>query len=236
LRRRATRAAKQPVKSDGQNFELLFNGVTSYVELPTLKYGGDACTIEAIVSPTPIKGTRVNPETHGYAHYMAIVADTEFGGIELSVAPDQLSLDVRSEAQGGYVQASRPCLPFVYSRMHVAAVVDDAEIRLYQNGKLVAKSEFEHPVAVSPFTLRIGCSPHPVTECHEMFCGRIDEVRISNVVRYADDFEPQPQFKVDDETVALYHFDEGHGDQLRDASGNGHHGIIHDARWVRVGD
>ncbi|MCI0334639.1 MAG: LamG domain-containing protein [Planctomycetes bacterium] len=235
LRRRAARAAEQPLKFDGKNYELLFNGVTSYVELPTLKYGGTVCTIEAIVSPMPIRGPRVNPETHVYAHYMAIVADTEFGGVELALGPDRLSIDLRSENRG-YVQAVKECLPFVEPRMHVAAVIEEDEIRLYKDGKPIASEPFEGPVGLSPFTMRIGCSPHRVTESHEMFCGRIDEVRISNAARYDGDYEPQSQLAVDDETVALYHFDEGQGDELRDASGNRHHGIIHDAHWVRVGE
>ena len=40
---------------------------------------------------------------------------------------------------------------------------------------------------------------------------------------------------MDGDVVALYHFDEGEGDEVRDASANKHHGIIHDARWVPVG-
>ena len=237
LRRRAARVAKAALKFDGHNYELQFNGVTSYVELPTLKYEGEMpYTIEAIVSPLPISGPRVNPETHSYAHYMAIVTDTEFGGIELGLYPDRLSLELKSVPKGWYVKAAAPCLPFLEPRMHVAAVVEEDEIRLFKNGKLVAIEPFEGPVGTSPYTLRIGCSPHPVTECHEMFCGRIDEVRISNSARYADDVEPQTQFEADDDTLALYHFDEGQGDQLHDASGNRHHGVIHDAHWVRVGE
>jgi hypothetical protein len=237
LRRRAARVAIEQPRADRHNYELLFNGVTSYVELPTLKYEGETpYSMEAIVSPIPIPGHRINPETHSYAHYMAIVTDTEFGGIELGLYPDRLSLEVNSVTRGWYVKAIKPCLPFLETRMHVAVVIEEDEIRLYRNGQLIASEPFEGPVGTSPFTMRIGCSPHPVTECHEMFCGRIDEVRISNSARYTDEFEPNGQLEVDDDTVALYHFDEGQGEQARDASGNGHHGVIRDARWVRVGE
>jgi beta-lactamase regulating signal transducer with metallopeptidase domain len=224
--------------------ELVFNGVTSYVELPTLKYNGEIpYTIEAIVSPFPIPGFKINPETHSYAHYMAIATDTEFGGIELGLLPDRFSFDVRAmqllpgvKQVGGYVKAEAPALPFLEENVHIAAVLENDEIRLYRNGKCVARSAFAGPVGTSPFTMRIGCSPHPVTECHEMFCGRIDEVRFSKSGRYDDDFKPAAKLDVDDATVALYHFDEGEGNEVRDASGNKHHGIIHDARWVRVGE
>ncbi|MBI2481461.1 MAG: hypothetical protein HYV60_23325 [Planctomycetia bacterium] len=65
--------------------------------------------------------------------------------------------------------------------------------------------------------------------------GVIDEVRISAVPRYTKDFTPIDRFEPDEHTLALYHFDEGRGDVLRDSSGNGHHGKIHNANWVQPG-
>jgi hypothetical protein len=46
------------------------------------------------------------------------------------------------------------------------------------------------------------------------FHGIIDEVRISNIARYTEDFTPQRRFEPDEHTMALYHFDEGSGDVL----------------------
>ena len=66
------------------------------------------------------------------------------------------------------------------------------------------------------------------------FCGRIDEVRISTNVRYPENFTPQDRFDSDEHTIALYHFDEGQGDQLVDSSHNKYHGKIVGAQWVTV--
>lgn len=66
------------------------------------------------------------------------------------------------------------------------------------------------------------------------FPGLFDEVRISNIARYSDNFTPVRRFENDESTLALYHFDEGQGDVLKDASGNGYDGKIVGARWVRV--
>ena len=44
---------------------------------------------------------------------------------------------------------------------------------------------------------------------------------------------PELGFKPDEHTLALYHFDEGTGDVLKDSSGNGHHGKIVGAKWVK---
>jgi WD40 repeat protein/serine/threonine protein kinase len=68
------------------------------------------------------------------------------------------------------------------------------------------------------------------------FHGIIDEVRISNVARYTKDFKPEKRFENDEHTLALYHFDEGRGKVLKDSSGNGHHGKIIGAKWVKVGE
>jgi PKD repeat protein len=61
----------------------------------------------------------------------------------------------------------------------------------------------------------------------EYFNGLLDEVRISNVVRYTSTFTPQTTaFATDANTVALYHLDEGTGQTLADASGNGRNGVL----------
>lgn len=72
----------------------------------------------------------------------------------------------------------------------------------------------------------------------EGFHGIIDEVRISDTVRYANccDFTPPtPPFVPDSNTVALYHFDEGSGNTTADAA-HGYTGYFgaspHDPTWV----
>jgi hypothetical protein len=48
----------------------------------------------------------------------------------------------------------------------------------------------------------------------------VDEVRISNIARYASNFTPpNAPFAPDANTVGLYHFDEGSGTVVQDSSG-----------------
>jgi len=68
--------------------------------------------------------------------------------------------------------------------------------------------------------------------------GNADEFRISDTVRYTENFTPQTTpFEPDENTLILYHFDEN-GDDPRnagkaiDASGNGNHGTINGAKYV----
>ncbi len=65
------------------------------------------------------------------------------------------------------------------------------------------------------------------------FRGTIDEIRISTTARFDKDFTPDARFEADKDTLALYHCDEGQGEELKDSSGNGHHGKIVGAKWVR---
>jgi hypothetical protein len=65
-----------------------------------------------------------------------------------------------------------------------------------------------------------------------VFAALIDQVRVSSTARYERDFQPPEQFTADEGTLALYGFDEGQGDLLKDSSGHNHHGQIVGAKWV----
>lgn len=80
-----------------------------------------------------------------------------------------------------------------------------------------------------------GMKLHPdATKPEPSFQGVMVECRVSDVARYTEDFTPQRRFEPDGHTVALYHFDEGSGDVLKDSSGNGHDGRIVGAKWVAI--
>ncbi len=67
------------------------------------------------------------------------------------------------------------------------------------------------------------------------FQGSIDELRISSIARYNNSFMsfmPERRFEPDEHTVALYHFDEGVGDEFKDSSGNNQHGKLFGAKWI----
>lgn len=62
--------------------------------------------------------------------------------------------------------------------------------------------------------------------------GVIDELRISDVVRYSGAFVPDVVHALDAQTVALWHFDEFSGATAFDATGSGHDGAILGATWT----
>ena len=132
--------------------------------------------------------------------------------------------------------------------LHTAAVYDGQSIKLFVDGILqddrpvatlgANAEQIENGVHLADLfktaRLSIGAPTRGVEAGHHVFHGIIDEVRISSIARYTEDFAPEERFSADEDTLALYHFDEGDGDELLDSSGNGHHGAITGAQWVRI--
>jgi hypothetical protein len=61
------------------------------------------------------------------------------------------------------------------------------------------------------------------------FNGKIDEIRISNTLRYSGGSYtvPTTEFSVDSETIALWHFDEGIGTTINDETSNDNDGTLY---------
>lgn len=65
----------------------------------------------------------------------------------------------------------------------------------------------------------LGAEKHDAGDAYPSFIGWLDELRISNTVRYTAAFQrPNAPFVTDGATMALYHFDEGAGTILTDSS------------------
>lgn len=61
----------------------------------------------------------------------------------------------------------------------------------------------------------------------EYFNGLVSEVRLSDIVRYTEDFMPKKTpLPTDEHTVGLWSFDEKDGTAVRDASGKGRNGVV----------
>jgi hypothetical protein len=91
---------------------------------------------------------------------------------------------------------------------HLAAVRDDAEVRLYVDGKLVARTAVEGPRTLNAMPIYVGAEPDAAGRPNRFFLGRIDEVRISSVARYSGEaFEPAVRHESDESTRLLLHLD-----------------------------
>ena len=113
-------------------------------------------------------------------------------------------------------------------RVHVAGVRTTTGRQLYLDGKLVASKD-------DPLKLASKQSETPlVLEARGAVGVVVDELRISQGVVYDKEFAPPAKLTADKNTLALYHFDEGFGDVLKDSSGKGRDGKITGATWVKA--
>lgn len=114
--------------------------------------------------------------------------------------------------------------------MHIVGIYKDGTIRLAIDGNLSEPAEAPKGILQSDAPFSVG---HAEVEGWQLshFNGMIDELHISNKVRYGLDFKPPfHPFKVDRDTLALWHFDEMEGAKsCRDASGNGYTLIVRNA-------
>ncbi|MCH7754513.1 hypothetical protein IH970_05220 [candidate division KSB1 bacterium] len=115
---------------------------------------------------------------------------------------------------------------------HIAVTFDSNlnKLEIFVNGVSVGQKTILAEVLNAPGNLYFGKAyGHPN---YNSMTGTMDEIRISNLVRYTTDFQPLRRFAPDAFTIALYHFD-GSGDFVLDSSGNGNHGTIYGATRVQ---
>jgi len=226
IRVRLVPLAKQTLA--GENFALEFDGKKSHVYFRGLEFNhSQPVTWDVYAKPYQFAEKLSNKSN--------LVVGTGRAGISMNELGDWMHTP-----SGGNVVSDKPAIQG--QGVHLAGVWDGEEIRLFVNGKL-QKQFYKPDREVLPSMVQMG-SHHSrdrntgeyVISEGSQFNGVIDEVRISNVARYTEDFTPAKRFEADEHTLALYHFDEGEGDVLKDSSGNDHHGTISDAKWVKVDD
>ena len=192
------------------------------VTIPSLHFDvSQPLTVEAFVVPFADKTE------------MSIIGDRTMHGVYLGTSPGTWKF-----VPSRYLLKSekKEQLP-LGRKSHIAGVLDKGEARFFVDGKLVTRRLVDKSWSELIQTgtegkanrITIGGGVGQVGS----FDGIIDEVRISKTARYRQDFVPAKRFTPDDQTIALYHFDEGFSDAVRDASGNGHHGKLIVATWVK---
>lgn len=208
-----------------QNYALAFDGESTLVEIPTLtREAQGPVTLEAWVRGEVPASAKV------------LFAIGGLGRCQINIEPEGwCACDhflIQTKTAHSLIDDSR-----VWG--HVAYVVDDKVGVLFVDGKEVQRiPKTTESNGTDPFSLSwswIGGHPGRdgvTSDFH--FRGEIDEVRISSVARYAAPFIPERKFTPDADTIALYHFDEGRGDLVPDASGHEHHGTIRLPYWVRL--
>ncbi|MCA8996652.1 MAG: hypothetical protein KDA80_06700, partial [Planctomycetaceae bacterium] len=201
---------------------LQFNGWSSYAATPSLVPDPtQPVTLEAVVSYRTAQTSNIlswlGPE------WMALFLSHE-GRFGISRLHEGQSLLLASDDR------MRPDQIF-----HVAGIWDGSALRLYVNGTAVPTSPIPFTLPETHGGLYIGGVPRerlPTDQNNRFFDGHIYAVRISRGVRYPEEFTPPFMLEPDANALAVYQFDEGAGDTLYDATGNGHDANIVDAIWI----
>ena len=215
--------------SSAGTFALEFDGA-SYVEIPTLAGDFDGpLTIEASVTP----GTIGPIPNSGRYQEQVIVALNGVRPTHLTKLT-KLWKAMHSGKEKRWDQYTSVPVT-VGRRTHVALVFDGNQITLFIDGvpsTLPGKEGGPTQGGTGAFIGNAGKFADGTLV--SPFLGQIDEVRISRAALYDKAFQPASRFTSDANTLALYHFDEGQGDQLTDSSGHQHHGQIVGAKWVQT--
>jgi hypothetical protein len=205
---------------------LLFNGINSRARFGVLS-AMTVFTVEGWVKRSAHTGryeTFFSNAANGYGQESFGVyvdgANADCG----SSPPEQFAWAYTKTGGGWFFQCSGVSAA-LNTWYHVAVTRDNAgTARIFVNGALLNTSTNTPAPTASSGAFGIGEAADAVTE---FFPGGLDEIRISNIARYPASFTTQTaNFVTDANTVALYHLDEGSGQTLSDASGNGHNGVL----------
>ncbi len=158
-----------------------------------------------------------------------IYGNGDYGDFGLSLFESGLSFGVGRSSSGAGLCGSADVADGGWHHVAVTRRASDGTMRLYVDGRLDGSAigptgdlsyRNGRPGAPNDPFLVIGAEKHDAGSAYPSFSGWIDEVRLSTFVRYGASFAaPTSPFVADAATVALYHFDEGAGNVLRDSSG-----------------
>ena len=174
-----------------------FDGETANLRVPDAMFAlpDGPLTVEAWIKPRLLKGQR---------SVAAKTQQSEFGLFLAGGKPRfQLFLgDAYTILEPGeaLVEAGR--------WLHLAGVFDGREVRLYVDGRLVARRKAGGRRRPNRLPLFVGAEPDGNARPRSFFDGLIDEVRVSATARYAGPaFEPARRFVPDESTRLLLHAD-----------------------------
>ncbi|MCL5030254.1 MAG: T9SS type A sorting domain-containing protein [Bacteroidetes bacterium] len=210
-------------KSSESNFSLYLDGVSNYVQLPgsLIAPNPDQFTIETWVKPLPYTYNPPPPlfYTAQSAEFsLTVGGPNNFAGLAVNTT------DLPDGKWYG-VGIAPTIVPNKW--YHIAATYDRiiGKMRVYVDGKFVSENSVSNNYLIqrpNTFVSYIG----RYLSGNEYFKGLVDNIRISNNIRYTTDFVPQLDFGNDQNTLGLWRFNESDGNVTYDESKNGNHGKI----------
>ncbi|HUQ70206.1 MAG TPA: LamG-like jellyroll fold domain-containing protein, partial [Planctomycetaceae bacterium] len=216
-----------------RSYVLEFDGVDDQVQFEPLPVPGRTLTLETWVTPQE------------FAVDGAGMPICQFGDTSLSVNQRGFwSLDVVHSDRRFHGLSDGRARAQTIQPVHLAVVLSDADCVLYLNGKQTTRrlapdlfgdvDAFWNQSRKAAFAL--GTRYLSLEGKRRFGKFRMTEFRVSSTVRYQQNFTPPESFQADSDTLALYEFQEGQGEVLRDSSGHNHHGRIIGTKWLSKND
>ena len=161
-----------------------------------------------------------------FSDRVGVVAKTE--GSEYGIFASNGRPEFFIHVGGGYRVASAPEQFRLKTRSwsHVAGVYDGRSVRLFINGKEVGRSSASGNRLTNMLPLVVGGDVAEDGSMMSPFEGRLEEVRLSKVARYTQNFAPADRHASDDDTLLLLPCDVAVGAFLPDRSGQKAHAAV----------
>lgn len=162
---------KAPNKGKFGDSAFYFDGVTSNLLLPSLIKNNDIFTIDLWVKPTSLDPNTI--WSHGGSNIESVA-----GGVLTLLSGAWVYY-----CSGFLINAGTSVVDQWY---HVALIGDGINLKLYVNGNLI--EQYSGGYDFRDYGERFGANDSAIGD--ETFNGYMDEIRISNIVRWSDNFTP----------------------------------------------
>lgn len=202
----------QPADPD---LALAFDGVDDHLRVPSALIGlpDGPLTLETWFRGDAFDGRR------------GLVTKTESSEYGFFVSDGTPSFWVH--LNGAYVELADADVALEPGRWyHLAGVFDGSEARMYLDGREIARAPASGPRTGNRLPLIVGGDVGSSGEGTSFFHGDIDEVRLSGIARYEEDFTPVIRHAHDDDTVLLLHMDARRGPWVAGDAGRGIHPAV----------
>ncbi|MGQ9549600.1 MAG: LamG domain-containing protein [Roseiflexus sp.] len=160
-----------------------------------------------------------------------VYGDGDVGDYGIALASGRICFGVARGSSGRTIYGSTNVANGQWHHIAVTRRASDGQMRIFVDGQPDASGlgptgdigyrngrSTAYPTS-DPY-LVFGAEKHDAGPAYPSYSGLLDDIRISNVVRYTDAFtRPGAPHVVDGSTVALYRFDEGSGATIIDAAG-----------------
>ncbi len=162
-----------------------------------------------------------------------VYGNGDHGDYGISLAGGRICFGVAQGASGRTIYGSTNVANGQWRHIAVTRSASSGQMRIFVDGQLDAQGtgpagdisyrdgrSTSYPNS-DPF-LVFGAEKHDAGSAYPSYIGLLDDIRISNVVRYTSAFtRPTAPHAADGQTVALYRFDEGSGTAVIDSAPGG---------------